>query len=408
MANTILTSDIITKAALIDFEAELAFAMTCDRQWEPEFDKGQYSKGDTVNVRLPVQYIGGDGQVATVEDTVEKSAPLTINHQPHVRIGFNSKDLTLSIDEFRNRYTKQAMSTLANKCDALIASYTDDFYYWYGTPGTAVGSFATVNGVRGVMSKVDIPASDRYMALDFSSSVPLQNSLQNNFNNTLNTEISFDAQLGRLAAFDLYEESNILSHISGTGDGTAAVNGIIAAGTVKTAVSSGNSIIVEGLPGTTDGTFKEGDVIRIIASGLEIAHPKSHTANGLPPQFVVTADAAQTSAGGEVTIAVSPEIITDTTDPYQNINIEIPVGAVIELADSHYINCAYHQQAIAVVSPQLVVSADATGHYERDPKSKWGIRMTTQYDQANDEETMRFDLLLGIKIFPQLGYRLMG
>jgi len=76
------------------------------------------------------------------------------------------------------------------------------------------------------------------------------------------------------------------------------------------------------------------------------------------------------------------------------------------LAQTHTVNVAYNKEAIAIVSPKMIVPAgSAKSTFIRDDETGLGLRMSEFYDIDNDINKMRFDLLLGVKMFPELGIR---
>ena len=398
MAQTLITSDVITKRSLADFQNKLVWGGQCYKGWEPEFANNEYQKGDTVNVRLPVQYRGDEGRSLSIQDTIETSTPFQIQYQPGVRIGnFSSKNLTLDIGEFDRRYTQQVGSAIANKIDALISDETLNASNFYIMPSI---SSSSVNGLRAFMNKLAIPTDMRYLNLAFDYSSELADSLNNNFSNKSREEALYDGYIVSSSQFDITECTHIKYHESGIGAGGAATNGLIDAGTVSVAVASGNQIDITGVAADTT-VFKAGDVIEISAIGLSRINPKSYEVNFLNPQFVITEDAIST--GTDVTITVSPAIVSDSTSPYQNINIEIPIGAEVKLAASHLINMGWHEMGLACVSPQLVMPMDSGSNASRmpDPDTGWSLRVSYEYTQGEDQNSLRADTLLGVKIFPQ-------
>lgn len=412
MANTLLRSDVITYAGITDLNNELSFTATADKRWEPIFEEGIYKKGDTINVRQPVQFKTSEGQTAAVENIEENTIPLTIEKQFNWRVGITGKEDSLTIDDFNNRYVAPAMSNLANKADSYIASKTGQFPYFIGTPGVPLSTAALVNQARARMTQLGIPSDKRFLNLDFSSSVPLSNDYKNNFNPILNKESNFRGVLGNLHGFDIYEGQHLLKHTSGAGiAGGTPPSGFKDGGTTTAIVASGNTITLTGFPGSTSGLFLKDDAIYIDPSHqVYIVNKKDGLDIRVPAQFSVAEDAPDSTAGGEVTITVNPSIISDSTDPQQNISQQIPAGAQFWLANDHVINLAYHQQAIAVASPALRVPRDKTreGFHKYDDEAGIDMRTTFEYSQEPDVESIRMDFLMGATIFWFLGLKILG
>lgn len=407
MSNTLLRSDLVTEMIRINLKNNLTFNKTINRIWEKEFDQPKYKTGDTINARMPVQFKGSNGDVAAIEAVNEKSVPIVITDHPNVRIEFRSVDLTLTVDELNKRYFKPAMITIANKVDTLIASKTKDFYYFFGTPGAKINSFATVNKVRVEMSSRGIPIDNRYLVLDYSTAADFSSSMVDYNNRRLNTEISIKGTVGNIAGFDCFESGHTLKHISGVGGtGGTPPTGFKYGGQIKTEVTSGNTIVIKDLPADTSNVFRKDDVI--YNTGSYIVNQHDHLAISTNAQFRVLADAD--SVGTEATITVAPSIISDITDAYQNIDVPLAVDSIMYLANDHIVNLAYHPDAIVAVSPKEEALWD-DGHktsYVKELDSGIWIRISYESDQANNVNAMRIDCMLGEHVFPQLGMRVLS
>ena len=71
--------------------------------------------GDTVSIRKPVKFSVTDGATASIQDVTESSTPFVINKRKHVAWSFTTQDLTLTIEEYSDRYIQPAMISLANQ-----------------------------------------------------------------------------------------------------------------------------------------------------------------------------------------------------------------------------------------------------------------------------------------------------
>jgi hypothetical protein len=59
--------------------------------------------GQTLSIRKPPRYIGRLGQAAQIEAITETFVPLTLSFQRGVDTQVSSQQLTLDIDNYRNR-----------------------------------------------------------------------------------------------------------------------------------------------------------------------------------------------------------------------------------------------------------------------------------------------------------------
>ena len=66
--------------------------------------------GPSLTIRNPNQYTVRTGANLSTQDVTETSQVLTVSTQKGVDTVFSSQDLTLTIDEFSQRYLKPAVS----------------------------------------------------------------------------------------------------------------------------------------------------------------------------------------------------------------------------------------------------------------------------------------------------------
>src|SRR5689334_5156872 len=117
MANNLLTPIMITRESARVLENNLSFTKYVNRSYSDEFAIRGAKIGATINVRIPPRYSGRTGAALAVEDAVETYRPLTLSTQFGVDIAFTTQDLTLSIDDFSERFITPAMAAVSNKLD---------------------------------------------------------------------------------------------------------------------------------------------------------------------------------------------------------------------------------------------------------------------------------------------------
>src|SRR5262249_58980682 len=99
---------------------------------------GETKIGDTLTIRRPVKYAVRTGSVAQMQDATEGKVQIKIDTQRGVDLRFPTKDLTLTIDRFSERYLKHPMIALANQVDLDILSLYKYVWNWVGTPGQTI------------------------------------------------------------------------------------------------------------------------------------------------------------------------------------------------------------------------------------------------------------------------------
>lgn len=431
MANTYVTMQEVAEDLLIDFQNALLITATADRQYEDDITNAHTDTGGSVKIRKPVRYNVGDGAVISgTTSTEEKSTTLTIDKRKHVEANFTTVDLTLSTkDQFRKRFIKPMGVHLANKVDLDVGNdIANAINYFSGTAGVRPSAFSAAADIAANMDLLGMPTNDRWLAFGpkaYASFISA-GSLQNSFNTEMNKSITRNGQLGRVADFQSYKTIYTRQQIAGIGEVAATPSaGFVDAGNVKTTVTSGSTIVVEGLGGPTTGVYNPGDKIKI--AGVFSVNPISKISTGELMTFVITnAAAVNSSAGGEATITVSPAIISSSTDAYRNISntsgITGGAGSLVTLASAnsgagsttlspYEINMAYVPGGVIFAAPPLVLPrglpADAMGRAV-DPETKVSIRILETYDGINDKQITRADIIYGTDVQNDFVYGLLG
>lgn len=413
MPNQTLTSSIIAKEALMVLENQLTMAKSVNREYSNKFAKEGAKIGATYNLRKPPRYQGREGAALQVENSVENYVPVTMDTQAGCDISFTTADLTLNIDEFKERFIVPAMATVANKVDyALTGLYKDVFRIVnagataasYGTAGTLAGGSATLAQVQGqalsagaILTESGVPNVQRAAIVDPMSRVGIISPFTTNvFDNRVVSDI-FDksAFAAKTFGFDWAEDANVQQFTPMAAGSLTAISSAPASGATTLAVT------------TTAGTVPKGTIISI--AGVYAINPQTRQSTGRLMQFVVTADTVVTTSG---TLPIYPAYIpsgqfaTCTGTPGGTAAITIHTGAVG--AGPYSQNLAYHKDAFALVSADLELPGGV--HFAaRENYKGISIRCVRQYDINSDQIPCRLDVLFGVKtIYPELCVRLGG
>lgn len=397
MANNLLTNDIILKTALMEFSNNLVFAKTARRDYQDKFNN---TTGSSIRIRKPTRYESRTGQNISVQDINEQYTNITVGNMIGVDVEITSTELALQLDDFNREIIQPAMVTLANKVDSLLYDTSVDISNFVGVAGTAPNSFSIASDAEARLDSFGVPqGKDRFMMLKSFDAAAMRTALYNTFNENFNKDIILNGSMGNLSGFDCYSTQNIIRPSRGDASlGAPLVNG---------ANQSGTSLILDGL--TANVQIKRGALFTI--AGVNSLNPTSRTDTGQLAQFVVTAD-AQASAGGAVTLSISVNDQGITlTGPYRNVSGAPADNAALTFQATHTKNLAYHREAFALVTIKLPELANGESAYQKnmmDPKAKVNIRMTRQYQIANDQYVLRFDVLPAVKCFPQYAAIVMG
>ena len=315
MANTLLSPSVITDEALRILHQKTTFIRSIDRQYDSSFAKDGAKIGSDLKIRLPNKYTVTTGAAMSVQDTTESSVTLTVATQKHVAMNFTTADLTLTIDDFSERYIEPAISVLAADLEADALSMYKDVYQFVDDDGAAF-DFDTVLAGRQKLNDALAPLDkNRHALLSNSSSRKIVDATKSLFNAQAEIASQYrDGAMGRAAGLEFAESSLILPHTTGTAAKTTLY-------TVNGANQTGSSITIQ--TGTT--TFLIGDVVTF--AGCNRCHPETKSDTGELMQFVVTAN----SGANATTLAISPSIVTSGAT--QNVTASpTNSGAVVKVA----------------------------------------------------------------------------
>ena len=407
MANTIITPAIIAKEALFHLENNIIMGQKVHRQYKKEFVK----IGDSVTIRKPVKFIATDGATRSNQDVIEETTSIVINNRKHVSWNFSSQDLTLTIEEYAERYIKPAMITLSNTIDrALCVEGAQEFFNQTGVPGTTPADFSVLADTGQKMDEEPVPDDgNRCLVLNPAGRWGLANGMGGTGSGGIfNAEIVHGmvrrGRLGEIANFDIYGDQNIAVHTVGAFTGAPLVNDAAFA-------NDTDLVAFDGMVGTQAGALVKGDIFTI--AGVFSVNDVSKESTGILQQFVVVVDVA--TAGGAGTAQVFPDIndgSTASTAAFQTVDALPADNAAITIVGvagvSYPQNLAFHKNALALVTIPLELPDSATFKARADWRG-YSIRVIKDYDIDTDEEIIRLDILFGTKaIYPELGIRLWG
>lgn len=404
MANSLLTPGIIAKEALLQLENNMVLGNLVHRDYRDEFVK----VGDTISVRRPVKFLAQDGAALVKQDVEEGSVDVVVDQRKHVGWEFSSGDLTLSIDDYSERYIQPAMMTLANEVDLSLAGLYRDVWNLVGTPGATPSTFADIGAAGKRLDQVAVPRAGRYAVFDPEAAWSLADGLKSVFVQDKAKGAYEEARIGRYAAFDTYGDQNIRTHVTGAHGATPLVNGAGQAVSYAAAkATNSQSLVTDGWPASTASVLKAGDVFTI--AGVFAVNPVSKDRLPFLQQFVARAD-ADSDAGGNATLTISPAIVT--SGPYRTVELAPADNAAITVvgaaATGYAQNLAFHRNAFALVTVPLDLPEGA-GFSHRVTHKGLSVRVVKDYDITADTEIIRLDILYGVKaVYPDLACRVTG
>jgi len=399
MANTLLTPSIIAKEMLMQLENNLLMANLVHREYKNEFVK----VGDDISIRRPVKFRSKSGATLVKQNVQEGSVTLKINGREHVGWEFNTQDLTLTIEDFSERYIKPASITLANKVDRDMHSLYADVHNLVGTPGTPPANFLNIAAASERMDNLAMPDDGRrYGLLTPNVGYKIADDVKQRFISDINRTALESGFIDKIATLESFKTQNIARHTVGVGTGTPTVNGADQNVTYLATKDSGEqNLITTAWTASTTGILKKGDVFTIV--GVNAVNPVDGTDLGYLQEFVVKAD-ANSGVAGATTVIISPPIIladTDDNAPYQTCTAAPANGALITLKSgtggaTFPQNLAFHRNAFALVTVPLEMP-DGVAFKARETHNGLSIRVIKDYDIVNDVDIIRCDILYGTK-----------
>jgi hypothetical protein len=392
MANQFITTDLVSNTALAMFANNSPFIMTASRIYQDDFVASGYKIGDTLQVRRQNHFIVGDGSVATPQSIIETVETIVIQHQYHALIAYTIQDLSLRIEDFSRVFIAPAIQEIITQMEKDISAAAEqELNFFTGTAGVPINSFTTVDtaGAKLLEQGVNI-ASDAYMAMTVRDGSSLKGALLNNFTPVFNEDIVRSSAIGHLSYFDIFQSQNIKNHVAGAGPTLYSGDTLL----VNGAVASGNTIVMDGATPSITGYFVVGDLISI--AGVESVNPVGRAATGQDMQFVVTSR-ADSDVGGNITVSVSPTIISDAANPNRNVSNPIPNNAPVTMIGTHNVNVAYPSRGLDIVCPPLYKLQVPYASVAVDPETGLSLAVTQTGDILGYQNYMRIDLLCGFK-----------
>ncbi len=392
MPNSLLTPTTITRKAQMILHQKLNFIPNIFTGYDDRFAQTGAKIGSTLAVRLPNQFQVFNGASLGSQDVTEESVTLTVSSQKHVPFTFSSQELTLTIDDFAERYLEPAISVLAAKIEADALNMVDDVAQTINA-STASMSLTTALDAGVLLDNSLAPRdNNRYALLRPQAQAHFVAGVSGLFQDARTIAEQYrEGQMGRTAGFNFYQNTLLASHTNGT---TATTTGYLIN---DASTLNGSTITVD----TGSLTFAVGDVITI--AGCNAVHPESKSDLGYERQFVITAAAGSVATS----LSISPSIVA--SGARQNVSTGMLNNAAITKVGGNGTilkpSLFFHKNAFCFATADLVMP-DGVDFKARKVKDGISMRIVRQYDINSDSYPCRIDILYGYKtIRPQLAVK---
>lgn len=380
-------------------------------EYSDQFEFGGTVLGQTLSIRKPPRYVGRLGQAASIEGITETFVPLTLSYQRGVDTQVSSQQLTLDIDNYRERVLKPQIVRLSNLIDQDVCNLAQGLNNFVGVPGTTPTALTTYLSAKTKLDNSAAPMDgDRCMFLNPAAEASIVDNLKGLFQASEEIAEQYKSgMMGRSIGFDWYMDQNVYVHTVGTLGGTPTTNGVPANGATSVITQSWSST-----------TLNAGDVISFVSSSTPVnaVNPQSYQSTGQTAQFVVTATVSD--SGGAITIPIAPAIYS--SGQLQNVTnlpatttaiyvFDTPAASFASISGKQSPqNLAVHKDfgTLAMVDLPLPGGTDRA-YRAASRKSGKSIRVIRDYVATTDQWIQRLDVLYGVAVLRQeLGCRVGG
>jgi hypothetical protein len=387
MANSLLTINMITREAVRLWKNTNAFLRNISTQYDDQFARPGAKIGATLRIRLPNDFTVRYGQAASVQDTNEQEITLAMANQVGVDLSYSTADLTLSVDDFAERFIAPAINVTAGAIatgimatsEGGVSNYVDN-----ESGGVVITpTTTTVLNAKAILDTQSAPEMNRRLVIDPYTDARIAGSLTGLFNPV--TEISEQYRSGAVKnalSFDWLIDQTVIKHTAGSYNSQATVSG---ANQIGTSITTG----------AISGTLNAGDIVTFV--GVNGVNHITKTTYGQVKQFVVTAAVAS----GGTSIPIYPPLIPAVGGnqvQYQTVTASPASGATMTLvgvaSGTYRKNIAFVPEAVTMATADLVMPR---GNVEaaREQFDGVSIRMVDQYVVATDQQVTRLDVLWG-------------
>ena len=420
MANSLLTPTEITREFLDILHSNIVICKNMDRQYESKFANSGVSLsgnkiGPNLRIRKPNVYNVRSSWPMAQQDITEAYETLTIDTVRGIDMNFDDSALTLTIDDFSQRYIEPAAKRLAAELDYVAGAYIVNNTYnavgeistTYYTPGSNSKPTTFLNAIKRVKENL-APMDDGICAIiSPTTEASVVSGLSGLYNpqNAISGQYE-EGQMSRALGAKWYMSQLLSSHVNGTRTDTSPI-------TSAAPALGATSIVVTGAGNSL--TYTVGDTFSV--SGIYEVNPESKQQYATLKQFVCTS-AVTSAANGSVTLYVAPAIYT--SGPMQNCtafgttsralyNITIANGYPSGPASSTMpVDIVMHEKsfALATVDLELPRGLDMAARASSDGIS---IRFLRGYDILNARMLSRCDIYFGIcKLRPEWACKVWG
>jgi hypothetical protein len=396
MASTYLTPTAVTREAVRVLHQKANFIGACNKQYDNSYKNGGATVrgkfGPTLKIRLPNEYTVRDGINMAAQEQNETSVDLTVSTVKGVDMYFTSEDLTLSIEDFSERFIAPAMSVLAANIEADALSMYKQVYNLVDGDAVAFG-FNSMSAGNTLLSRMLAPSPDRTIIMNNDHAHKFRVDTKGLYQDSSAIKEQWrEGKMGRTSGFEVYENTLLVPHLTGSAVKSTSY-------TISGAVTT-NGAAAATLTGAAT-TWKAGDVFTVV--GCNRVHPETKADTGVLQQFVVLADCTTAMTFAPAIYTSGPrQNVTSGGLPNGNAVVKVGAGANETLTQS----LAFHKDAFAFVTADLE-QPKGVDFAAREVFDGISLSMVRDFSISDRTFPCRIDCLYGYKaIRPQLATRI--
>jgi hypothetical protein len=405
--NVILTPKVMARLTLMGLGTKLKVCKNMSTQVTPEFAKKDYKIGDTVEVRKPYRFVGGDGIGWDPEPIVDQVTPISVKQVSKVHFLMDTVEKTLELREAMKLYSGPTSDSLAAKINSRAATFAgNNALSSVGTPGTAPTSEATYLAAGDNLIELGAPDDEAFnLIVNRRMSTAFVSGTKTLFNDT--GAISRQWKKGEMQSslgYNVQFDQTINTRTNGTFSGTPLVNGAN-----QTADGGNNATMTLNTDGWTSTTLNVGDRFTIgsassaTVGGVNSVHPQTRVSTGRQQVFTVVNQI--TDSSGTVNMVVFPAITPATLgtpgNQYANVDSSPVDNAIITMIGTTALTgiqqgLLVQENAFAFVSvPMWNPPANGVIASERETDDETGLSISyVQYFDGDSRQAKhRFDCL---------------
>ncbi len=407
--SSLLTSAIISKETLLQFENTLIFANRADWSFSDKFANPTDQIGNSYTFRKPILVTATDDNLAWVaaNSTVQENAvTIFVNRTLTVPLSFTEGDLALKLEKFSDRIINPVVEILSAKADSKF----HDSIINSSVPGANAGAGLTTGGLNtatavpnyagytigqyGVAMTTALVASAKKILMDQGCPMEEGSSLWGILSTTAHSTLSQAQQtvfqpliaiddmyrkgmVGTLNGIKFAVSQSMVAHTNGTQPTLIPSAGSAASGWTETATLTVTSMA---------GTANPGDVFQCPSTGPFIVNPLTKVITDTPFQVQVI------SVTDATHVVVGPAPIH--AGQYQNISATLN-GVTLSLVGGATVGAAgqgltgvesiiFHKKAIQAVCIEFTIpkksSMDMAEIIKGDDVEGFKFRFLRGYD----------------------------